>query len=300
MRYSGDGMIRLGVGLLLSALAGLAAAQPASADRTAVRTIDDTALHNTDEAADALLGVYDRESALIIGELHGTVETPLLVSALVGRLAASGPVTLGLEVTTQEQARIDAFLDSDGSESALATLLAGEFWSPSANSDGRRSEAMVAMFESLRERQEETGRVRVVALDNVEFFDENLDRDAGLAESIDALAPDLARGPVIVVMGNYHARATAFSGRLIANGEEIDPIVPAASLVAAMPVTSVNVSGCRGEFWACPAPGDCGPQPIDGQCPAPDSGVLSPLDPDLFGYHWSLLLPVLTASPPSR
>ena len=96
--------------------------------------------------AAALLAVPERR-AFIFGELHGTTEIPALFGDFVCAAAAQGPVTVGLEMPESSQAALDAWLASDGSAAARASLLADSFW---RSGDGRSSAAMLALLERLR------------------------------------------------------------------------------------------------------------------------------------------------------
>jgi hypothetical protein len=249
-----------------------------------------------DDAARSVLSAYDRDSVLIVGELHGNVETPSLVASLVRDLASEGAVTLALEVPRSERERIESFLRSDGSPDAVAALLSGEFWQAPANrSDGRRSEAMVALLESVRVTSAEGSPVKVVTLDG-DFS--GGDRREGLAARIDELAGSLERGPVVVLIGNYHAAVALATRRVFSNGQEIEPPIPAASLVRDVPLTTINVAACSGSTWACTAA--CGPIELSLQCDNPETVELTAQDPGRYGYHFSLIFPELTPSPPAR
>jgi hypothetical protein len=249
-----------------------------------------------DDAARSVLSAYDRDSVLIVGELHGNVETPNLVALLIRGRASEGAVTLALEVPRSEQMRIERFLRSDSSPDAVAALLSGEFWQAPANrSDGRRSEAMVALLESVRVTGTEGSPVEVVTLDG-DFS--GADRREGMAARIGELAGNLERGPVVVLIGNYHAAVALTTRRVFSNGEEIEPPVPTASLVRDVPLTSINVAACRGSTWACAAA--CGPIELSLQCDDPEAVELTAQDAGRYGYHFSLVLPELTPSPPAR
>ncbi len=253
-----------------------------------------------DDAAAKILDVYDEQSVLVIGELHGTEETPALVASIIKRLADEGPVTLALEIPRQEQLRIDRFLESDGSRDAFTGLLAGEFWQTPANeSDGRRSEAMLALLDFIRDARMQGREIAVVALDDVQFYAADSDRRQGMADRISALAQPLASGPVLALLGNFHARVTPFTGLVISDGEPIEPPVPTASRVREVPLTSLNVMACRGAFWAC-RDGICGPIELPGYCEDRRGARLSKLDPARNGYHFHLMLPIFTPSSPAR
>jgi hypothetical protein len=264
-------------------------------DGNRATTFDATAV-----AARLLLESFDRESALMIGELHGSTETPALVGRLVGALADRRPVTLGLEGPRAEQTRIERYLASDGSAAARSDLLAGDFWQPPPErSDGRRSLAMAELLETVRRLRAEGADIEVATIDNVGSYGPDGDRRNGMAAEIDALAGKLATGHVVLLMGNFHARITPFPGRIFSDGVEIESFLPTAGRVTTLPLTSVDVTACQGSFWACT--GDsCGPQQLTSECPIPDGAALYPGEPVRDGYHFTLVLEELTASPPAR
>ncbi|HTQ81108.1 MAG TPA: hypothetical protein VMM92_14000, partial [Thermoanaerobaculia bacterium] len=87
---------------------------------------------------------------LLLGEVHGTVESPaFLANAVCLALQAGRSVTVALEIPLQEEARFEAYLGSAGSAADRTALLAGAFWQDPYQ-DGRRSQAMLALLESLR------------------------------------------------------------------------------------------------------------------------------------------------------
>lgn len=246
---------------------------------------------DVERATAEILTVYDRRSALLIGELHGTVETPAIVAALVARLVDERPVTLALEMPRQEQARLDRYLASDGSPVAVSDLLAGAFWRrPTHQSDGRRSVAMLGLIEAVRARVLEGKDITLVALEDETFAD----RRDGMAAGLSSLAPQLVRGAVIALLGNLHARLAPFEG--ISNGQVIDLPLPTASRASALPITGINVYACQGAFWGCT--GACGPTELPA-CPGSANAGISALDPARSGYHFVVWLPKLTPSEPA-
>ena len=254
-----------------------------------------------EDATHQVLGVYDRQSLLVVGELHGNEETPELVAALVTRLAAEGPVTLALEMPSQEQQRIDHFLRSDGSRRAISRLLAGEFWQvPAEESDGRRSQAMLTLLDAIRELRLEGGAVDIATLDDSEFYAGAGDRRRGMADRIADLDRALEKGAVLILLGNFHARLSPFTGKLLSEGQPVEPPRPTASLVHGVAIRSLNVNACSGASWSC-REGKCGPVELGGP-PCEDQSVaeLKRLDPDRDGYDYSLTLPKLTPSAPAR
>ena len=89
---------------------------------------------------------------LILGEFHGTRETPLLVRELMEAYAADGtPVRLALELPTDENAALATYLVSSGTAKARAALRGTPYWSVrSRMHDGRRSKDMLDLIEAAR------------------------------------------------------------------------------------------------------------------------------------------------------
>ncbi|MFI3487676.1 hypothetical protein, partial [Klebsiella pneumoniae] len=88
---------------------------------------------------------------LVLGEFHGTRETPLLVRQLVDDYSRNGPVLLALELPRAENPVLRDYLESDGGARARRHLHGRAFWTVRDDQhDGRRSRDMLAMIEGLR------------------------------------------------------------------------------------------------------------------------------------------------------
>lgn len=247
-----------------------------------------------------LAAAHEPGSVMIIGELHGTQETPALVHALLARLPRHSPAVLGLEIPRQEQARIDAYLASDGGADARAALLSGAFWQrPVERSDGRRSQAMLGLLEAIRQ-QGAGARIRVAALDDQDFFADDADRQAGLAAGITRLRQQTASdAAVVVLLGNYHARLAA-PDDVWSDGERLAaPPLPTAARIRDVPVIAVDVTACGGGFWTCrSSDAPCAVVELAALCDAAGAPRLQRLDPHTGDYHLRVILPRLTPSPP--
>ena len=145
---------------------------------------------------------------IVVGELHGTAETPAAVVAIARELATR-PVAVGLEVSQTEDARIAAYLSSRGDAASRAALLAGPFWH--APREGRESEAMLALLEGLRAMKASGHDVVVVPFDIPleRFSDPNVDRDQMMAENILAARKRLPASQMVVLVGNWHSRTSS-------------------------------------------------------------------------------------------
>lgn len=180
---------------------------------------------------------------VIVGEMHGTNETPDAFTNLVCLAAQSrGPVTVAIEYPADMQAVLDVWLASDGGESARTALLAAPFWRRSTQ-DGRTSVAFLRMLDRLR-MMHRAGTVRSVRA----FCPPNdgpvvSDYNAAMADRLTTIA-DAAPGLVMVLVGNFHA-----INRVMTTPQ--GSIRPAASLLPANKKASVDIVGSGGSMWAC-------------------------------------------------
>jgi hypothetical protein len=193
-------------------------------------------------------------SLAVLGEVHGTAQAPAFTARLACEAAQRGPVTIGLEIPRDEQGRIDAYVASSGGD-ARAALLASDFWTR-AYQDGRSSEAMLALLESLRALRTGGADVRVLAFD-IATGASGEDRDQAMAQAVLA---DRAAHParsMVLLTGNLHARRHA-------GLPPLPEMVPMTSvLLAAVPdLVSFDMAAGPGTYWACfgDQASDCGQQ----------------------------------------
>lgn len=183
---------------------------------------------------------------VVMGELHGTNETPDAFANLACLAAHSGrQVTIALEYPADAQAAIDAWLQSDGSATARAALLALRIWH-SEMQDGRSSVAFLRLFETLRV-MKQAGTIRGVVASDVTELPTNGTRDAAMAgawQRIDAGA----NGIVLVLVGNLHAMRQQREGF---------QMIPAASLLPRDRTVTIDAVGNGGRAWYCQQDG-CG------------------------------------------
>jgi len=125
----------LAIILLVAAFAQTGDAHPSIAACTSVPGLD------------ALL---KPSTALLLGEIHGTAESPAFVATTVClALHAGQAVTVGLEMPYDDQPRAEAYMRS-GADSDRAALLSSPFWAETYQ-DGRRSRAMASLLQRLHE-----------------------------------------------------------------------------------------------------------------------------------------------------
>jgi len=195
----------------------------------------------------------DRTRWIVIGEMHGTSETPALFADAVCLTARSRPVVVALEFPGAEQPAIDAFLDSDGGEQARRAFLAAPMWNPPMK-DGRSSEAVFRLFETLRQMRAAGQIASVVAFQAARFEAGQFSQEGSekaMAQLVLAGTP--AGSTVLVLTGNIHARRTAVPWE--------PRYLPMAAHLPAEATVALDARGEGGEAWGCHSRDDCGPKP---------------------------------------
>ncbi len=240
----------------------------------------------------------DTSRLLIIGEMHGTSEVPALVGQLAAGISARKnaagkpqPVVVALEWEGHETGH-KTYLASAGTASDKQRLLASPFWSKPYQ-DGRASQAMFALLESVRV-QARAGRPVQLAT-----FDLNKgqpgDRDEGMAHNLRAIVQANPGATVIALTGNYHARQKA--------GAPWNPEMRfMANYLTDLAPFSLNVEAPRGSYWGCSggAAQDCKRVSYGRDAKAGASlGLYADSELATLGYNQGLRLAQLTASLPA-
>jgi hypothetical protein len=220
-----------------SMMCGTAVAAPAGG-------VDDTAAQIVALAGDHRL--------LVLGEYHGTAETPLLVADLMERYSRdNAPVRLGLELPMSENVALARYLRSNGDTAARQALRTSPFWRVKNDQhDGRRSRDMLALIEALRALRAQGRDVGVAGYDVETGSAGGSDiRDAAMAthlrQQFNAL-PATTR--MLVLTGNVHAMRSPPS--------DAPPEFqrPMSAYLLDLPLYSVRLEALRGHFWACMSP----------------------------------------------
>lgn len=240
------------------------------------------------EGTDALLVMAQR--VIVIGESHGTAETPAAFAQMACAAAEKGPVTIALELPTDMQPQLDAFLAAPDEAAAVQALSGTHFMNPRMN-DGRSSHAMLAMLLSIRQLRVDGRDVAFHA------FQPSTSRPRELTQAwyeLDmghALAGAIYARPqskVLVIVGNLHARKTGYP-------RFSDVGIPAAGHLPAADVLTLKVAQQGGTEWNCQA--ECGANPSRAVVDIDLRGVR--LEPSEDGaYDGILALGPSTASPP--
>lgn len=232
---------------------------------------------------------------VILGEVHGQAGPPAFAIDFACRRAVrTGAATLALEIPRQEQARIDTYLRGNGSEGPRKALLGGSFWTREFQ-DGRSSRAMFEVLEKARRLVRAGLAIHVAAIDD-EKVTNQAPREVAMASALGGLV-ESHRGPVIVLVGNLHARTTPgapWDPSLRLMGVHVKEKVPR--------VVSLDVRYGQGDSWLCLSnkASECGPKSMKGDAVGPRWAIdLSPtLDEE--GFSGTFSVGPAVASVPAR
>ncbi len=232
---------------------------------------------------------------LLLGEMHGSRESPAFVAGAVCRgLRAGFPVTVELEIPTEEEPRVAAYLASGGNIEDRDSLLAGAFWQDPFQ-DGRRSQAMVALLDDLRRWGKEGRKVRVRLLDRLPKAAAP-ERDRAMAAELEAAVKAAPGDLFLVLTGNLHtrtARGTPWDPKQENLGYLVAPSHPG--------LLALDVAYSGGTIWMCPDAdaAHCGVQTLHAKGGERAPGVKLYEKPSPEGYHGEYFVGPLTASPPA-
>lgn len=240
--------------------------------------------------ADALVNRTDLRW-IVVGEMHGTKETPAIFGDLTCLASTSRPVIVAVEQVTAEQPAIDDFIGSDGGAAAISHFLSSKIWTQPMK-DGRSSEAYFHLFQRLRELRA-AGRITSVVAFQPLYNPGPGGFKAGDYEN--ALASSLVNrvnqdARVLVLVGNIHAMRTAPTWAKPA-------YLPMAGYLPTQTTVNLDARWVGGSYWACTSDTSCGAQTASSSGTRPARGITM----DVTGgpYAGALNLGVeVTASPP--
>ncbi len=223
--------------------------------------------------------VLAEHRVILVGELHGTAETPAAVGTMVCAASAKAPVVLAIEHDPADQARLAAAVTSGD----RAALLAGGMFT-AASQDGRAS---VAMADLLMRAHELVAAGRHVELATFDVAEKD-DRDAKMAARFKAIVAAHPGTTVIAITGNIHAQKT------IGVPWDAQFVTMGSVLAKDTPVFSIHAHG-NGQAWNCQP--ECGAHPFGGTWTEPVRAIAPTDEP---GYDAALNLGAVTASPPAK
>lgn len=238
-------------------------------------------------------------TVMMLGELHGTQEVPRFVAQSACQVASQGtPMTVGLELPVENQARVRDFLRSAGTDTDWLKLMEAPFWR-SPFPDGRSSEGMANLLEQLR-------RLRVQGLEVDAFvFDhpkaQGQERENAMAETVLSYVRKNPERFYLVVSGNIHPRTAKGlpwdkqykpMGLLISKSKEVDHAI------------ALDMAYNSGTAWICAAGAqsdrlECGVKDTHGKDNGDRYFVHLWEDEDDNGYHGVFYVGPVTASLPA-
>ena len=190
---------------------------------------------------------------VVVGEMHGTTETPAIFADLVcSARRTQRPIVVGVELRDQDA--IDGFMGSGGSnhhEAAIHDLLSKREW---RSSDGRTSQAMLTLLEELRALKLEGVVSGVVAFSQAQPDAPDAEREERMASVLLSAAKRNPNALVIALTGNVHACKKTLP--------EIGAYPLMASFLPSAATVSLFVTDRGGEAWTCDGTG-CGPHRLD-------------------------------------
>ena len=159
------------------------------------------------EAVELIRSEAGSHRMILLGELHGTREIPMLAASLVSAYAAQGPVLLGLEVHYSEHNAIRRYLSSNGGQEARDELRSSAFWKvDGVQHDGRRSLDALDLIDHVRLLRAQGRDVAVFPFDNASNRSIGSQaRDKAMGNRLRVSFRALHGGRLLVLTGNVHA-----------------------------------------------------------------------------------------------
>lgn len=245
-------------------------------------------------------GVSKPGSVLLVGEMHGTAQAPEVVGRIACHAAARTPdivVILGLEITSDNQPPVDAFLASDGAQPAVTALLQSPHFT-SDMKDGRSSQGMLGLLESVRGWRAAGAVIEVVCFDAGPGVAETpAQRDAAMAKTLIAAHRARPGSTLVVLSGNIHNRTVPgvpWDAAYVPMGVHMREAFPQ--------LVSLDFRSAGGTFWACMGePGGevrCGVAQSQGEDRGPDP-LVDVHDVRDKGFDGVLYVGTTTASEPA-
>lgn len=157
--------------------------------------------------------VFSRPSVrwVLVGELHGSNETPAAFLSLVcDALARGRHVTVALERPTSEQTALDGILTAEDLPGAARILIRAPDWV--SGMDGRASEAMVRLLVALHDLRREYPDLRIAAFDAPFSGNSPGARDEAMGRALLAVGNAAPKNLILILTGNVHAMQAPLFG----------------------------------------------------------------------------------------
>jgi hypothetical protein len=234
---------------------------------------------------------------LLLGEMHGTAQSPAFVANTAClALRANRSVVVALEIPQEDQARADSFVESAGSVAERAAFLDSPFWTATFQ-DGRRSVAMLSLFEEIRRERRAGWPIRVKLIDRLAAPSVPAERDKWMAQSLAAAHCDNPSNIVIALTGDVHTRilkGAEWDSRYEPMGFALHTLRPDLDLLA------LDVDYQSGTAWFCftPQAATCGVHQVHGRGAVAARRIELRRDVTT-GYNGVYGVGAITASPPA-
>ena len=184
---------------------------------------------------------------VLVGEMHGTNETPAVFGDLVCSASETKrTIIAGLEV--RDQQALNRFMDSKNRETSVKELLSTDEWK---GTDGRASSAMLVLAERLRSLKADGLLSRVIAFSA---------SGGSAAQDEEAMSSALLRAST----GNPDALLIVLTGNVHASKQELAEVGSYRLMGSFLPpaqTVSLLVTDRGGEAWNC-QDGSCGPHTL--------------------------------------
>jgi hypothetical protein len=227
---------------------------------------------------------------IVVGEMHGTNETPQATLDLICAAVASGKIVrVAIEHRADSQATLDTFLASKGRRAARSRLLKSPAWDR-AWADGKSSLAMLSFIDAVR-KLHHRGKVEgIVAFDPyISMGSDNRNRE--MAVVLRSARRD--NGEIMIVLtGRFHARKIPE----VSDSKTYLTMVP--FLPKANTVSLDAVGSGSGTGWFCAREG-CGTNAIPGKHTGPRRVVMRASEDGAYDGVIDLGIPT-SASPPAN
>lgn len=245
------------------------------------------------KAAALIAAEVGNRPMVMLGEIHGTIEIPVITGELAARWTIGSekrPLLLGLEAAGSDQGRVDRYLASKGTAADRASLLAGTHWTEPRH-DGRDSRAMAALIERIRALRSSGADISIAMFDAAGKGE----RDARMAASLRSAVKAHPAARVLVLTGNVHAM-TGKPPEMYSDGKLFVPPTTMARHLADLHPVSIEFRALQGDAWTCQE--TCGRHAFPTANRSMTAPTLEHHDP---GDSWDyvMVLPRFTASPPA-
>lgn len=240
--------------------------------------------------------VLKPRSMVLVGELHGTNEIERSFGDLVCQAALTGtPVWVGLEIPTDEQPAVDAFLASSGLSSDQQKLLEGNFWNGEFR-DGRSSQAMLNLLDRFRLFQAAGLKIHTVLFVPT-VWTEAKAYEVALAKNVLDVWEKHPHDQFLILVGSAHGRAMNAS----LQGDSF-PSMAGNLRKANSALITLKAAYADGSAWFCEGDSkenlQCGPHQTRGTNTGHTPFLRLHKAPDRDGYTGLFYVGAITASSP--